>query len=376
MLDALAAVRLAESWDAAWVPKTEANMLKASAAGAGFAVPDVGTASRAVALPTDLVVERAVLTLDLSHARIGDLVVSLVSPAGTESVLLDRLGGGAYGGGGRLSFQLTSNQFYGEGGAGTWYLKVWDPVGGGRAAAVNAWSLELFGAPQTPDDLYVYTDRFAGLAALEPARRTLADADGGVDTLNAAAVTTASVIDLRPGSVSTIAGTPLTIAPGTLIENARGGDGNDLIIGNLMNNLVVAGRGNDNVSGGPGDDALYGGEGNDAIAGGPGKDVLVGGGGADAFNYFFVQDSAGLGYDIILDFQPGIDRIDLSPIDANPFLPGDQAFTFVPGGLVGVAGQLTLVGNSLFGDTNGDRIPDLDIYLANVSALGGRDLVL
>ena len=104
--------------------------------------------------------------------------------------------------------------------------------------------------------------------------------------------------------------------------------------------------------------------------------MLVGGGDADAFNYFFVQDSAGLGYDIILDFQPGIDRIDLSPIDANPFLPGDQAFTFVPGGLAGVAGQLTLVGNSLFGDTDGDRIPDLDIYLANVSALGGRDLVL
>ena len=36
MLDALAAVRLAESWDAG-APKTEANILKASAAGAGFA---------------------------------------------------------------------------------------------------------------------------------------------------------------------------------------------------------------------------------------------------------------------------------------------------------------------------------------------------
>jgi subtilisin-like proprotein convertase family protein len=387
MLDALAAVRLAESWEGA--PKTEANVLAPRAAGTGFAVPDVGAAAGNVSFAGNMVVERAVLTLDLSHARIGDLVVSLVSPAGTESVLLDRLGDGGHAGGGRLAFALTSNQFYGESGAGAWTLKVQDAVPG-RTATVNAWVLELFGAPQAADDLYVYTDRFAGLAAVEPGRRTLSDADGGVDTLNAAAVTTASMIDLRPGSVSTIAGTPLTIAPGTLIERAWGGDGADRIVGNGAantlnggrgNDLVLAGPGDDNISGGFGDDTLYGEEGNDAIAGGPGKDVLGGGAGADVFTYASTQESAGLGaggagYDVILDFQPGIDRIDLSLIDANPWLPGDQAFTFIPGGLVGTAGQLTLVGNSLFGDTNGDRLPDLDIYLVNVFALGAADIVL
>jgi subtilisin-like proprotein convertase family protein len=355
MLDALAAVRLAESWDAAWAPRTEANLLKAGAAGAGFAVPDVGAGWRGVTLAADLVVERAVLTLDLSHPRIGDMVVSLVSPGGTESVLLDRLGNGAYAGDGRLSFQLTSNQFYGESGAGTWTLKVQDAVSG-RAATVNAWSLEVVGAPQAADDLYAYTDRFAGLASTEPSRRTLSDADGGVDTLNAAAVTTASVINLTPGSVSTLAGTALTIAPGTLIEKAWGGDGADRIIGNGAANALNGGRGRDTLIGGAGDDTLQGGAGNDVLRGGAGTDTAVFDGPlsrfavtVDAGGWVEVRDTTGaLGTDRLT----GIERLAFSdqttaapaaptpataitwarPLDANGAVRGSAASEFILAG--------------------------------------------
>jgi len=133
--------------------------------------------------------------------------------------------------------------------------------------------------------------------------------------------------------------------------------------------VVFGGGGNDNMLGGFGNDTLFGQEGNDAMAGGPGKDVLGGGVGGDVFVFAAVQESAGALYDVILDFQSGIDRIDLTQIDANTAVLGDQAFTFAAGGLTGVAGQLTLIGNSLFADVNGDAVPDLDIYLVNVTAL-------
>lgn len=153
-------------------------------------------------------------------------------------------------------------------------------------------------------------------------------------------------------------------------------NGNDLVVGSNGDDLVFAGFGNDNISGGFGNDTLYGQEGNDAIAGGPGQDVLGGGIGADVFTYAATQESTGPNHDIIIDFQPAIDRIDLARVDADTTLAGQQHFVFTPGGLTGVAGQLTLVGQSLFGDTNGDGVPDLDIYLPNVFSLSAADFIL
>src|SRR5215218_5506418 len=105
---------------------------------------------------------------------------------------------------------------------------------------------------------------------------------------------------------------------------------------------------------------------------GPGTATLAGDDGPDVFVYTSTRDSTGAGRDVILDFQPGIDRIDLSRIDADPLLPGDQAFVFTPGGLTGTAGQVTFVDSSLRADTNGDGVPDLDIYLPKVSGLSAE----
>ena len=53
------------------------------------------------------------------------------------------------------------------------------------------------------------------------------------------------------------------IAYGTLIENATGGSGNDIIFGNAAANLLQGGLGNDTLSGGGGNDTLDGGAGID-----------------------------------------------------------------------------------------------------------------
>ena len=68
----------------------------------------------------------------------------------------------------------------------------------------------------------------------------------------------------------------LTIAHDVVIENARGGDGDDIIQGNDVSNRVV---------GGGGEDRLYGRNGNDFLEGGDGGDALFGGGGIDTASF-------------------------------------------------------------------------------------------
>ena len=98
-------------------------------------------------------------------------------------------------------------------------------------------------------------------------RRVLSDGSG-TDTINAAAVTGDSVIDLTPGAESTLAGNSLSIASGATIENVFAGDGDDRITGNAVANTLSGGRGADTLTGGSGNDELRGGTGDDVLDGG------------------------------------------------------------------------------------------------------------
>ncbi|XDA99949.1 M10 family metallopeptidase [Sulfitobacter sp. LCG007] len=72
-----------------------------------------------------------------------------------------------------------------------------------------------------------------------------------------------------------------TIAYGVVIENATGGWGNDVIIGNSAANRLDGRGGNDRISGLAGSDRLVGDEGNDLLQGQGGNDWIAGGEGAD-----------------------------------------------------------------------------------------------
>jgi len=110
---------------------------------------------------------------------------------------------------------------------------------------------------------------------------------------------------------------------------------NDVFHGADGDDKVVARAGDDQLFGGGGNDTLVAGEGNDILSGGAGADVLIGEQGADIFKYTAVEESSGalvngvLQIDDITDFTQGVDKIDLSAIDANGTLAGDQAFTFL-----------------------------------------------
>lgn len=185
------------------------------------------------------------------------------------------------------------------------------------------------------------------------------------------------------------------IGPGTDIEAAVGGSGNDQLQGNALANSLSGGAGNDRLYGSGGADRLYGGKGADRLSGGAGNDQLSGGdgadrlqggggadllhglGGADRFIFKSVAE-AGLGNtcDTIADFERGIDHIDLSQIDANTSRSGEQAFDFIGRApFHGIAGELHCRFGILSGDTDGDGAADFQIALTGLGSLSASDIL-
>jgi Ca2+-binding RTX toxin-like protein len=110
----------------------------------------------------------------------------------------------------------------------------------------------------------------------------------------------------------------------------HGNGGNDTIYGYSQSpDFWYFAEGGDLLYGDDGNDSIFGQNGNDYLNGGNGQDTFVGGLGADIFDFDSVSDSpAGGAVDQLYYFNWGQgDKIDLSTIDADLFLPGNQAFT-------------------------------------------------
>lgn len=118
------------------------------------------------------------------------------------------------------------------------------------------------------------------------------------------------------------------------MEDLRGSDFADGLAGNAAANRLYGGGGND---------VIVGAENNDTLTGGLGADRMRGGTGFDTFDFNATAESTRAAPDLILDFLGAGatwgDLIDLSTIDANATVAGNQAFAFGSGG----AGGLSLV---------------------------------
>lgn len=148
----------------------------------------------------------------------------------------------------------------------------------------DVYALQLrFGANQAT---YAGSDNHtAASLGLDQWQKVLWDA-GGIDTIDMSAQTRAQVINLGEGTFSKVgpvagnnpAGINLSIAFGAKIENAIGGSGNDVLLGNSLANQL---------NGGLGRDAIFGYDGNDFLSDGGGglgsEDELVGGFGDDVY---------------------------------------------------------------------------------------------
>ena len=228
---------------------------------------------------------------------------------------------------------------------------------------------------RTGDDTYTFDE---SLRLIE----TVWDA-GGNDTFDASSFTRSNVIDLTPGSFSSIgiynpitdqlpswyggATTPtysgednVGISYGTWIENAIGGSADDSISGNYLNNSLAGGAGNDTLTGGSGDDILEGGADDDSyiLGSGSGSDIITDTSGtADQISGFSIVDLSRvvqLGNDLVLNFSTG-DRVTLK----NHFTAGNEIEILVSGAdTYGLSGQTTGVTGQIIADpsTSGDLL--------------------
>ena len=92
-------------------------------------------------------------------------------------------------------------------------------------------------------------------------------------------------------------------------DQVNGQEGDDTIHGGEGNDKLWGGDDNDIVNGDAGKDRLYGDAGNDTLNGGADQDQIWGGAGADVFVF-----ETGSGVDAVMDFEDGIDQIDLSGV--------------------------------------------------------------
>ncbi len=136
------------------------------------------------------------------------------------------------------------------------------------------------------------------------------------------------------------------------------------------------------IGGGAGNDTIIGSAGNDRIIGGAGADVLSGGGGNNVFAYSAISESGiGVRADRIFDFHTG-DIVDLSAIDANASVAGNQSFTFIGSAPFTGLGQLRLGDDgaghvAIFANVAGNTNADFEIIFYNhPTALVAADFVL
>ncbi|MCC1493199.1 M10 family metallopeptidase [Cognatishimia sp. F0-27] len=213
---------------------------------------------------------------------------------------------------------LALDKIYGQFGYGTGHAFTGDTVYG-------------FNTNISADESRIW-NAFASYAHLTAS--TIVDADG-IDTLDVSGYSADQTVNLTVQTAtqkhqdsSDIGGERgnLTLAVGTVIENAVGGSGHDLIVGNHAGNrlegtlggdtlngmagtdTLLGGNGNDHLDGGPDNDTLRGNHGNDTLVGGDGRDRLEGGDGTDSL---FGGDGSdrlvgGLGDDTI-DGGQGVD---------------------------------------------------------------------
>ncbi|WP_298725303.1 retention module-containing protein [uncultured Pseudomonas sp.] len=127
----------------------------------------------------------------------------------------------------------------------------------------------------------------------------LLDGGAGIDTASYAGAASGVTVSLAiDGAQNTLGAGTDTL---TGIENLVGSDYNDTLTGNDMANLLKGGLGNDTLIGGGADDVLIGGPGNNTLTGGTGSDT-------------FLWQQGNNGHDVVTDFTPGTDRLDLSQL--------------------------------------------------------------
>ena len=147
-----------------------------------------------------------------------------------------------------------------------------------------------------------------------------------------------------------------------------------------IENAELTGSGAFNLVGTDVDNVLKGNDGANKITGGAGGDTLFGGAGSDVFGYNASTDAPTTSSELIQDFQVGIDKIDVSKIDANTTKGGNGTFSFIADFAFTAAGQLRVFvdGTDTIIQANVDANlgADFQIRLTGAPVLHATDFIL
>ncbi|WP_345229503.1 S8 family serine peptidase, partial [[Roseibacterium] beibuensis] len=292
MVDAFAAVRMAEMWseffDNPQVSGNEVTSVHTSATtnqtidGSSIIYDEIEVAANDA-----ISIETIYVYVDATHSYMGDLTITLIAPDGTEFVLNENNGSGAD----LFGYTFAVNAAIGMSSEGIWTLQIEDTFPSADDGTLNDFELTFFGSDFTDDDVYHFTDDFADYEAVDSDRGYISDNNGGTDWLNFVAVTQDVWVDLR--TFNTIyfgaASVAQVVTPGAF-ENIATGDGDDIIDGNLLGNHIITGRGDDRIYAYDGEDILEGGAGNDSLWGGADSDHFIYSSGADIIEDFTSED--------------------------------------------------------------------------------------
>ncbi|HWB11904.1 MAG TPA: Ig-like domain-containing protein [Pirellulales bacterium] len=165
LVNAAAAVNLARDWTPLQ-PDDSVNPVTSGLVNVSQAIPDgvAGGVSSQVTFTGGLHVERAEVTLNITHPQRGDIEVILTSPNGTRSILqtsrsfktangdttfdlaLDN-SGNLIPAANYTNWSTSTVQDWGESSAGTWTVTVADEDFNGQAGTFDSFQLTLYGTP-------------------------------------------------------------------------------------------------------------------------------------------------------------------------------------------------------------------------------------
>ena len=284
VVDANVAVNLARAWTE---QSTSANLAVATVSQTGsFGVGVNALVRSTVAASAAMRVQHVQVTIKDTDLPVAWSRITLMSPSGMQSVLVDRTGllnGKDQTGGLDVSGSvITSNAFWGESTTGTWTLQIQD-IGGQTVGSVKSWSLTLLGdtaaTVQTP---LVYTPEFAALAAGAAASARRVVTPGTSTTIDLIALPGTTKINLN-GGAGMIDGVNVTVGSGLKNANADGSTGTVTLTG--------LSKGGSELTGGDGVSALIG-AGNDSIYAGLGTTTITTGTGGSLVTLSTVSGSA------------------------------------------------------------------------------------
>ena len=196
------------------------------------------------------ILEQMTVSVDLDASELESVTLELMSPNGTKSLLMDKPTDDEGPLVDSLNYTFNSVRHWGETLQGEWKLRVINDASG-LPVTLNSWSIKAYASDAIVPDTQIFTDEFGFFVDLEPKRANIVSSNGS--DLNAAAVTSDTILNLSSGE-SILDGLKISLKDPAGFRNLTSGDGNDRLIGNSSDNVLLGGRGNNYIDGGLGID--------------------------------------------------------------------------------------------------------------------------